>query len=218
MDLRHKVLRTDNCLDMLRNLHPNDVNNELIGNIVITHHNRKTYKVNDIDYTMNPLKTFELLVNGEKVVTTFAEYYSNKFGLAITDNDQPLLVHRPKRKDRHRGQKGPILLIPELCNLTGLSTGQRGDHKLMRDVHRITSLDPSTRVTSLSNFTDRLFSSPEVQKKLLEWGMKLDKRMAKVTGRKLDPEELILGTRSFTAKDNADWTHDLKGSEWISTS
>jgi len=31
----------------------------LCGSTVITHYNRKTYRVDDIDFTMNPLSTFE---------------------------------------------------------------------------------------------------------------------------------------------------------------
>ena len=42
------------------------------------------------------------------------------------DENQPLLVHRPKPKEQRmrdlQGLKGNILLIPQLCNLTGLGT------------------------------------------------------------------------------------------------
>jgi len=31
----------------------------LCGSTVITHYNRKTYRVDDVDFTMNPLSTFE---------------------------------------------------------------------------------------------------------------------------------------------------------------
>jgi len=31
----------------------------LCGSTVITHYNRKTYRIDDIDFTMNPLSTFE---------------------------------------------------------------------------------------------------------------------------------------------------------------
>lgn len=31
----------------------------LCGSTVITHYNRKTYRIDDIDFTMNPLSTFD---------------------------------------------------------------------------------------------------------------------------------------------------------------
>jgi len=37
----------------------------LCGSTVITHYNRKTYRVDDVDFSMNPLSTFEQ--NGIKV-------------------------------------------------------------------------------------------------------------------------------------------------------
>ena len=47
------------------------------------------------------------------------------YGLPVDDN-QPLLIHRPKPKEQRmrdlQGLKGEILLIPQLCHLTGLGT------------------------------------------------------------------------------------------------
>lgn len=37
----------------------------LCGSTVITHYNRKTYRADDVDFTMNPLSTFEQ--NGNEV-------------------------------------------------------------------------------------------------------------------------------------------------------
>ena len=49
----------------------------------------------------------------------------DNYNLAVDDN-QPLLIHRPKPKEQRmrdlQGLQGNILLIPQLCNLTGLGT------------------------------------------------------------------------------------------------
>ena len=37
----------------------------------------------------------------------------------VRDLNQPLLVSRPKKADIRRGMDGPILLLPELCTITG---------------------------------------------------------------------------------------------------
>ena len=41
------------------------------------------------------------------------------YNLKVTDLGQPLIVSNPKRKDRNRGDDQPILLVPELCTMTG---------------------------------------------------------------------------------------------------
>jgi aubergine-like protein len=45
---------------------------------------------------------------------------------------QPLLVSMPKDRDRRGGIEGPVLLVPELCNMTGLTDEQRANFKLMQ--------------------------------------------------------------------------------------
>ena len=74
----------------------------------------------------------------------------------ITDMEQPLLVSRPKKKDIRRGIQGDILLIPELCTLTGLSDDVRADFNVMRDVSAQTRLDPDARVRELETFRKRI--------------------------------------------------------------
>ena len=44
---------------------------------------------------------------------------SQQYNIKITDMQQPLLVSMPKARDVKRGQTDPILLVPELCRLTG---------------------------------------------------------------------------------------------------
>jgi len=39
--------------------------------------------------------------------------------LKIEDTTQPLLISKPSKKDRRAGQTGPLMLIPELCCVTG---------------------------------------------------------------------------------------------------
>ena len=68
--------------------------------------------------------------DGTKI--SFLEYYQNRYGLRITDHKQPLIVSMPKLADQRRGFDQPIILIPELCNMTGLSDEQRADFKLMK--------------------------------------------------------------------------------------
>ena len=63
---------------------------------------------------------------------SFGAYYKQVYGMEIRDRNQPLLVSKPKDRDRRRGDEKPVLLVPELCNMTGLSDDQRSNFKLMK--------------------------------------------------------------------------------------
>jgi len=41
------------------------------------------------------------------------------YGVEVTDENQPLLLSKPKARDVRRGQDGPLYFLPELCTLTG---------------------------------------------------------------------------------------------------
>ena len=49
-----------------------EVLRELVGAVVMTRYNNKTYRIDDINWNMSPLSSFEL-ASGEKI--TFQEYY-----------------------------------------------------------------------------------------------------------------------------------------------
>ena len=63
---------------------------------------------------------------------SYTEYYRSRYGLTIRDAAQPLLLSLPKAADIRRGMTHPMLLVPELCYLTGLSDDQRANFKLMK--------------------------------------------------------------------------------------
>ena len=49
---------------------------ELLKSVVLTRYNNKTYIVDDIDFTMNPLSTFRLTKADREI--TFIDYYRDK--------------------------------------------------------------------------------------------------------------------------------------------
>ena len=79
-------------------------------------YNNKTYRVDDIDWEKHPTDSF---AKADGSTITFKDYYEAVYDKKVTDDLQPLLVSRPKEKDRKRGMSGPILLLPEFCVITG---------------------------------------------------------------------------------------------------
>ncbi|XP_038045176.1 piwi-like protein 1 [Patiria miniata] len=101
-DVSHKILRTETVLDMLAEIQQTkgagwaDVAKRVLaGEIVLTKYNNKTYRVDDIDFNIDPMNTFDKL-DGTKI--TYAQYYRDAYGLNISDLGQPLLVSKPKKR------------------------------------------------------------------------------------------------------------------------
>nr|XP_045742440.1 piwi-like protein 1 [Mirounga angustirostris] len=90
-DVSHKVLRSETVLDFMFNLYhqteehkfQEQVSKELIGLIVLTKYNNKTYRVDDIDWDQNPKSTFKK-ADGSEV--SFLEYYRKWVPGSMTDS------------------------------------------------------------------------------------------------------------------------------------
>eukprot|EP00064_Thunnus_orientalis_P003716 superscaffoldBa00000315_g3727 len=139
VDVSHKVLRNDSVLDVMNTLYQQSKENfqdectkELIGSIVITRYNNRTYRIDAIEWNKSPRDTFTLM-DGTK--TTFVDYYSKNYGITIKEMDQPLLMHRPKERSKQGGKQvitGEILLVPELSFMTGIPEKMRKDFRAMK--------------------------------------------------------------------------------------
>ena len=215
LDVSHKVLRMSTAYDLLQDVYKKDKDNlqvnavkALLGSVVLTKYNNKTYKVDDIDFTQNPLSTF-IDHNGEE--KSFVEYYMKHYGLKIKDPKQPLLIHRPKRKTIEEAETGKLIaLVPELCNMTGLTESMKSDFKVMKDVAMFTRITPAQRQVAMQKFLDNVSESAEASAHLLNWGLRLAKSTVRLEGRKLPLEKLTSGKKMvFKVNDKADWTREV---------
>ena len=65
------------------------------------------------------MSTFPLANGTEQ---TFFDYYKQKYDINIKDKQQPLLVNKPREKTSHESTVSRLIcLVPEICNLTGLT-------------------------------------------------------------------------------------------------
>lgn len=109
----------------------------IVGKVVMTKYNQKTYRVTDIDFGASPENEF-VQKDGTKI--SYVDYYQNKYGQAIKDKGQPLLIN----ENAKTGVK--IVLIPELCAMTGLSDEMRSNFKLMKDLSKLTNVSSDKRL------------------------------------------------------------------------
>lgn len=209
-EITHKVLRTDTVLEQIQQISQSArgnfrpaVEKALLGTIVMTKYNNKTYKIDDVNWELNPQSTFPW--KGRDV--SYAQYYSEKYNKSLRDMRQPLLTVLPGLREQRAGMVGPIILVPELCNMTGLSDEQRGNFNLMKDMGAITRQDPKTKVKALEKFAQRLTQNPDTRRMLDDWRLAFNTELVKFRARLLKPETILgQGNSSFTYKtENADW-------------
>ncbi|XP_077883191.1 LOW QUALITY PROTEIN: piwi-like protein 3 [Ictidomys tridecemlineatus] len=119
-DLSHKLLRLETAYDFIMRLKEKNefakIKEELVGSIVFTRYNNRTYRVDAIDWYQTPRDTFPKSDGGQ---ITYVQYYKQKYNEYITDFKQPLLVSQGRwKKGRRFMPRSPIRLVPQLCYLT----------------------------------------------------------------------------------------------------
>ncbi|XP_057373968.1 piwi-like protein Siwi [Daphnia carinata] len=212
-----KFLRRDTAHDVMDKIrrrlldlaeYQSQVKGELLGKIVMTGYNNKTYKIDDIDFEKNAHSTF--YVRKEDREITYEEYYRTRYQQRIRYPLQALLMCLPSRRDINRGNTEPIYLIAELCGMTGLTNQERTDFKLTKTVSNITGVTPDRRVATLMKFRRRLEETPQIQQELRSWGLEFANDPVRCKARILPTMPLLIGTAQIRVT-NGDWGRSLQG-------
>eukprot|EP00731_Ephydatia_muelleri_P025692 Em0017g775a len=217
LDVSHRVMKTDTALDFLYELYHSNQDKfreeafkQLVGSVVLTRYNNRTYEIDDIAWDKNPRCAFQDHAGNQ---ITFVDYYKRAYDLDITDLEQPLLIHRPKKKQRGKEETSKevdemVCLVPELCSMTGLTEAARSDFKVMKDLAVHTRVPPEKRAESFRKFIQRLNTTKEASELLQSWGLILDSRMLDLQGRRLPPEKILFKNSSIVANMEADWSRE----------
>jgi len=72
-----------------------EIKTQLLGACVLTRYNNRLYRVDDIDFSLNPSCSFDRS-SGERI--SFQAYYKQHYNLDIRDMSQPMLLSRIKKK------------------------------------------------------------------------------------------------------------------------
>ncbi|XP_053601023.1 piwi-like protein Siwi isoform X2 [Plodia interpunctella] len=220
-EITHKVLRMDTVLQMLNeyaatkgNYYKKNFLEDVVGKIVMTDYNKKTYRVDDVSWEASPKSTFKM--KDESV--TYMDYYYKKYNIRIQDSGQPLLISRSKPREIRAGMPELVFLVPELCRQTGLSDAMRADFRLMSALNVHTKIGPAVRIQKLLAFNRRLTQTPEVVKELADWQLKLSPNLVKIKGRQLPTENIYQGGESkYPAGDSTEgWTRDMRSKQLLS--
>ncbi|KAK9504492.1 hypothetical protein O3M35_010814 [Rhynocoris fuscipes] len=221
IDLANKIMRKDTALDLLAELNRRSPNNwrqsfqqAIVGSIVITPYNNKTYRIDDVDFDLTPEFTFD---KGKEKIS-FIDYYYMRYQIKIRNKNQPLLISRPKARDIRGGRNNNVMLIPELCCMTGLTDDMRNNFHLMRELEGHTRLSPTARMDKIVTFMKRLCTNTQAKSELSLWNLKFSPDLVELTGRTLAPEKILHGQSEYSEGTvDADWTRSLRGHSMYQT-
>uniref|UniRef100_A0AAQ4QE31 Piwi like RNA-mediated silencing 1 n=1 Tax=Gasterosteus aculeatus aculeatus TaxID=481459 RepID=A0AAQ4QE31_GASAC len=228
-DVSHKVLRSETVLDFMANLRqkcgnqrfPEICAKELVGLIVLTKYNNKTYRIDEIAWDHTPNNTF---TRGDKDIS-FKDYYkmvavmhSTHFSVLFLNwYNNSIIVSAHSQYDGLRigigHQEGTAL---KMC-WTGLTDKMRADYMIMKDLSTHTRLDPMAREGRLNRFVRNIHKNPDARAELDKWGLSFDKQLLSLTGRVLPAERLFQGSRSYDYRPSeAEWSREMRGLPLIS--
>lgn len=200
-----KIIRTDTVYDQLKaGARDRDrVTKVLLGAIVLTRYNNKTYRIDEIAWDKKPTDTFPKKDGSE---ISYLQYYKERYQAPIKDANQPLIMSMPKRSERRAGQEGPVYLVPELCYMTGLSDEQRANFKLMKALGDHTRQAPEPRMTTLMKFSKRMHDTKGITDEFARWKLSLEQNLEEFQARTLAPEQILNGKAPVSYQlENADW-------------
>ncbi|CAL4094922.1 unnamed protein product, partial [Meganyctiphanes norvegica] len=209
-DVSHRVLRTQTIYDLLADICRekrgpfNDAAvKAVVGSCVLTRYNNKAYRIDDILFDQNASSTF---TDHKGAEISYIQYYKDAYNIKIKDPQQPLLLHKVKKKElREQGTTKILCLIPELCYMTGLTDEMRSDFRVMKDLAQHTRVTPTVRQASLRSFIKNVNESVEAKKILSDWGLSLNDDTIQLEGRILPHESIFFNEKSIPGTDKADW-------------
>lgn len=221
-DTTFKIVRSETVYDILKSFSRStdferDVRNELCGTIVLTGYNNKTYRIEDVEFKMNPKIEFDR--KGTKI--TLIDYYKQQYQINIRDEGQPLIRVKPSERQKHEAgatENKTLLLIPELCSMTGLSESARKDQKLKRALTQSTQAVPNAKIPALLDFKSKMEANKDVQEEMGRWKLKFGSSLVSFNGRQLPCEKILMNREtdqnaSIFEQKAADWERAIRGKE-----
>ncbi|CAK87143.1 unnamed protein product (macronuclear) [Paramecium tetraurelia] len=191
IDCAFKMLRYRSALEELNQTrNPSCIQDQ----IVMTTYNKKFYKVEAVDVNLKPASTF---TNEKGETISFAQYYEQRYKVKV-DGNQPL-IRATVRSKQDKTEK-TIHLIPQLCQLTGLTDAIRNDFNAMKNLAVVTKPGADQRMKMAQEFANQLANTEIVNKKagtkrqiFKEWGVEINPGSMDVPARRIHPGNMLMG-------------------------
>ena len=215
IDLTNKVIRKDSVLSHIQDLESKGKSREFINEqlkwaIVVTTYgqNKKTYRVDHIDFERSPATTFKCRslnqkkqanendVDEEEKDMSFLQYYRLRYSVDIREEGQPLLISKNERTGAE------ICLIPELCQMTGLTDSHRANFNLMKDLSQILHKSPHDRKNESIKLVQEMQQQEKVKQLIKQWGLEFDTNPYVVEGQRIQGGNIMMGVKGEGGQRN----------------
>ena len=157
---------------------------ELNARGVMTHYNKKVYRVEEVDYDHTPKDKFTLQEKSTKRELTYIDYYKEKYNVEIKDPDQPLLVHMNERTNNK------IFLIPETCILTGITDELKA--KNSREMRDILFANAEVKYKRIETYFEHLLNNEKYKQMMETWKVTIVNKPLEVNAVQLHPGQLLI--------------------------
>ncbi|CAL8111662.1 unnamed protein product [Orchesella dallaii] len=187
----NRILREDTVHDHYKAMREKDPENFrrtfsdfVIGKIVLCGYSHQCYKIDDISWDTNPLCEFKYGMS----LITYKDYFKTKYNVTVKDLDQPLLISKIKPRKRYNPDETirMVALVPELCNLTGLTSNQRQNYKIVTEIQTITNLNPQLKINSMRSLLTKILRSTLAKKIFKDWGIRMDADVKSLIARRIE--------------------------------
>jgi hypothetical protein len=88
------------------------------------------------------------------------DYYKKQHGVNIRDLNQPMLLSKKDKFDKEE-----VWLVPELCEMTGLTDSMRADFNLMRDMSKYLHKSPAESKVQIEKVIKQLIEQQQSHSK-----------------------------------------------------
>ena len=157
VSLKNKIESSKNILEYLQALNYKNPSNFYDIKLKLEgrwfYFEKKKYKINEILFDKNP-KNQTIYIDGKSI--NLYDYYSKKYNFKIKEMNQPLILNIKKGP---QDKKLNAYYIPELCTFSGLDEKEQQDQYFMKELSKITKIDPPTRIYQTNKILD-LLSDP----------------------------------------------------------
>ena len=157
--LKNKIIQSDTVLDYLSSYkyenksNQNFIKEQLIGRGFKVSYAKRNYHIDDILFDRSP-KTQTFISNGKTL--KLSDYYEKEYKIKIKNANQPLIL---VRKKDNNGDVKNLFFIPELCYLSGLEDEDTKNGQFMKELAKLTKLEPNERIQKTNEFIKLLEDS-----------------------------------------------------------
>lgn len=86
-----------------------------------------------------------------------------------------------------------ILLVPSLCQMTGLTDSMRANFQLMKDMAQVTHADANRRVQECKSLLQMFEKNEKCIEAMQEWQMNIENEPAPCSGTKYNAGNMVMG-------------------------